>query len=127
VTLLQARPDTLKAVDFSEIQALHQKYLAVGNGGMCVLCRCVLDLDQRREAHADADRQFLVGVIRGTIDSVRDGFFDQTDPMFTVYADDPGMTALLAEAAAKFGDAVQIGAAELMKRLEAEGLAPPVL
>lgn len=90
VTLLQARPDVLQAVDISEIQALHQKYLAVGNGGMCVLCRCVLDLDKRREAHADADRQFLIGVIRGTIDPVQEGFFDRVEPMFTVYANESG-------------------------------------
>ncbi|MGO4390644.1 hypothetical protein AB4Z46_04730 [Variovorax sp. M-6] len=123
--LLLARPDTFQAADRARVEALGEQYLAAGEGGMVCLCRSILDVDRRRVAHVEADRHFLNGVIAGALDPLQDGLFDRMEPMFAAYADEPGMTALLNQAARTFGDAVQAAATELVARLEAEGITPP--
>lgn len=93
----------------ARLVVLQAKYRALQDAGMGDILRRAFDARASALASAqeDADRDFLNGMINGTVDLLSQTVFPRMEPMFDRYAEGSEMFGLLEKASIAFGDAAE--------------------
>lgn len=97
--------DPLAPGNHGRLLTMQAQYRSAGDGGMLDLIGRAKDV--RAVTEQAADREYLNGMLDGTVDLLSESVFPCLAPMFYRHPEGSEMYALLERAAAAFADAVQ--------------------